>query len=222
MADKYTGKADDRVYSGENVDIRYSLKRCIHAKECVTRLSSVFDIEKRPWINPDGAEGDAVAEVLDLCPSGALHYDRKDGGAQEKTPENNTIILWHNGQLQFTGDLAIHGANVAIEDETRATLCRCGASDNKPFCDNSHKKIDFVAEPFEPAKEPDSAADTSGKVTITATENGPLQVEGNFKITDQDGTLLYTGSKTWLCRCGNSKSKPFCDGTHNKIGFKAD
>lgn len=222
MTDKYRGKVDDRTYQGDDVDIQYSLKRCIHAKECVNRLSDVFDVNKRPWIDANGASGDEVAHVVDLCPSGALHYTRKDDGAEESTPELNQIILWHDGPLQIKGDLSIQGATVAIEDETRATLCRCGASANKPFCDNAHKKIEFVAEPFVPNKDADTSADTSGKVTITATENGPLQVEGNFRIENMDGKVVYTGSKTWLCRCGASSSKPFCDGTHNNIGFEAE
>lgn len=222
MVEKYQGKVDDRVYSGDEVDISYSLKRCIHARACVDRLSTVFDIEKRPWINANGATGDEVATVLDLCPSGALHYERKDGGDNEAISDTNRIVLWHNGQLQVEGNLSIEGATVDIKQETRATLCRCGASANKPFCDNAHKKIEFVAEAFEPTKEPDANADVSGKVTIMATHHGPLQVEGNFRIESEDGDLLYTGSKTWLCRCGDSKSKPFCDGTHNEAGFDAE
>jgi len=222
MTDKYKGKADDRRYQGEDVDITYSFKRCIHAKECVNRLSEVFDVNKRPWIDANGASAAEVATVINLCPSGALHYDRKDGGTEEATPDDNVIVLWHNGPLQFTGDLAIEGAAVAIESETRATLCRCGASENKPFCDNAHKKINFEAASADPTKEPDANADASGKLTVTATENGPLQVEGNFRIEDASGNVLHTGKKTWLCRCGGSKSKPFCDGTHNALDFKAE
>lgn len=218
----YTGKADDRCYEGEDVDISYNLKRCIHAKECVNRLSEVFDVEKRPWINADGASVEQVATVIELCPSGALHYERKDGSAEEAIPEQNRIILWHDGPLQIIGDLSIQGADVAIEQETRATLCRCGASQNKPFCDNTHKKIDFKAPAFAPKKDANPDADVSGKVTLTANENGPIQVEGNFRIEAEDGTVQYTGTKTWLCRCGGSSSKPFCDGTHSKIGFEAE
>lgn len=222
MTEKYTGIADDKRYKGDNVDITFSPKRCIHAAECVTRLSTVFDTDKRPWIQPDNAENDAIATVVELCPSGALHYQRKDDGAAESIPDENTIILWHNGPLQIKGDLTIEGATVVIEQETRATLCRCGASEQKPFCDNSHKKIDFVTEDIDPSKEASSDFDNSGKVTITATENGPLQVEGNFRIETQDGTVLHTGKKTWLCRCGDSNRKPFCDGTHNEKGFVAE
>lgn len=222
MAEQYQGKVDDRRYAGDDVDITYSLKRCIHAKECVNHLSSVFDVDKRPWINADGASAEKVATVIEMCPSGALHYERKDGGSDEAIPNTNRIILWHDGPLQVVGNLSIQGATVNIEQETRVTLCRCGASANKPFCDNAHKKIDFQAPEFVSDKEPNLDADVSGKVTITATENGSLQVEGNFRIESQEGIVKYTGSKTWLCRCGQSSSKPFCDGTHNKVDFQAE
>ncbi|MEM9953517.1 MAG: CDGSH iron-sulfur domain-containing protein [Chloroflexota bacterium] len=222
MSDKYTGKAQDRRYTGDDVDITFSLKRCIHARECVNRLSEVFDVEKRPWINPDGASADEIATVVRSCPSGALHYDRKDGGEAEPTPETNRFILWQDGPVQVIGDLSITGATVDIAEETRATLCRCGASEQKPFCDNSHKKIDFVAEPFESNKAPDPEADVSGKMTLTPFANGPVGVEGNFQIEDADGNVLYKGTKTALCRCGHSSSKPFCDGTHHSIDFQAD
>ncbi len=59
-------------------------------------------------------------------------------------------------------------------------------------------------------------------VTITATRNGPYHVQGKVKIVDPRGNVVeYDGEETWLCRCGGSTTKPFCDGTHSKIGFKA-
>ncbi len=221
MPDTYKGKQDDRRYEGEAVDITYNLKRCIHAKLCVNRLSEVFDVDKRPWIDANGADGDRVAEVIDMCPSGALHYDRKDGGAEESTPTANRIIVQKDGYLQFIGDLDIRGAAVEIESETRATLCRCGESNNKPFCDNTHKKVDFKTEDLKIVKV-DEFAKADGKLVITSNKNGPLEVSGNFQIEDEDGNIIFTGSQTWLCRCGSSSKKPFCDGTHNRNGFTAD
>jgi len=221
MADTYKGKQDDRRYKGEQVDITYSLKRCIHAKFCVNRLSEVFDVDKRPWINADGAGADRVAEVIQLCPSGALHYDRHDGGEDEPTPTLNRIIVHQDEYIQFVGDLAINASGVEIDSETRASLCRCGQSANKPFCDNAHKKIDFSTPDLDTVKV-DESAEQGGKLMITATQNGPLEVSGNFQIEDTDGNIVFTGSKTWLCRCGGSDKKPFCDGTHNDNGFTAD
>ena len=82
----YTGQADDRRYSGEQADITYSLKRCIHAEECIHRLSAVFDPKKRPWIQADGASADDLVAMVTHCPSGALHVERKDGGVPEAPP----------------------------------------------------------------------------------------------------------------------------------------
>lgn len=60
------------------------------------------------------------------------------------------------------------------------------------------------------------------EVTITPTENGPYRVEGRFRIVLSDGTELDVGPEAWLCRCGDSGTKPFCDGTHSKSGFHCD
>jgi CDGSH-type Zn-finger protein len=59
------------------------------------------------------------------------------------------------------------------------------------------------------------------EVTIEATPNGPYLVTGSIELRDADGKVLSTRSKVWLCRCGASTKKPFCDGTHSKIGFQA-
>ncbi len=56
-------------------------------------------------------------------------------------------------------------------------------------------------------------------VTITIRENGPYAVEGEFKLIDAQGNEVPVRKKT-LCRCGGSMTKPFCDGTHSKIGFQ--
>lgn len=59
------------------------------------------------------------------------------------------------------------------------------------------------------------------KVTITPRLDGPYRVEGPIKLVDVDGNEFeVTGDEIFLCRCGDSSSKPFCDGTHKKIGFK--
>ncbi len=59
------------------------------------------------------------------------------------------------------------------------------------------------------------------KVKINLTENGPLAVEGSFEMNNSKGEKIHTENSVALCRCGGSKNKPFCDGTHQKIGFKA-
>jgi CDGSH-type Zn-finger protein/uncharacterized Fe-S cluster protein YjdI len=220
-SDVYHGKTDDRRYTGEQADITYNLKRCIHAQQCIHRLSTVFDNKRRPWIDANQASADAIVEVVMTCPSGALHVTRKDGGAEEIAPTQNTITLWKDGPLQLQGDLTIQGAHTDVSGETRATLCRCGESKNKPFCDNSHKDIAFVAEDSAP---PIAfvVTENDGALTITAEANGPLGVQGQCTIYATTGEVLYQGNETWLCRCGGSSNKPFCDGTHKRKGFVAE
>jgi CDGSH-type Zn-finger protein/uncharacterized Fe-S cluster protein YjdI len=226
MSEKYTGKADDRVYAGDTVEISYNLKRCLHAAYCVNNLAAVFDSKRRPWIAPNGAAADEVVAVVTQCPSGALHTTRRDGGAEEATPTANEISVWRDGPVQFWGDLEIVGTTVAVEQETRATLCRCGSSRNKPFCDNSHKDITFTATEHAPTDSVTAPAEATfvrgGELRITAHPNGPLEVQGNVEVFNESGTRIFAGSEVWLCRCGGSQEKPFCDGSHNHNGFQAD
>ena len=62
----------------------------------------------------------------------------------------------------------------------------------------------------------------AGEPTITPNKNGPYYIQGKIRVTLPNGEEIETEEETWLCRCGGSKTKPFCDGTHKKIGFQAD
>ena len=57
--------------------------------------------------------------------------------------------------------------------------------------------------------------------TITVRSNGPYAVTGSFELKDADGTVYPAKTTMMLCRCGASTKKPFCDGTHSKVGFAA-
>ncbi len=218
MIEKYTG--NDRRYTSEQVVVTYNIKRCIHAQFCVRNLPAVFDREKRPWINAGGAPVSEIAALVETCPSGALHYERADG-ITEAVPPANVITVRHNGSLEIHGDLSIQGTTVDLPHETRATLCRCGASENKPFCDNTHRSLPFEAVEVEPIGAA-SGQSTIGSLTITAEPNGPLEVRGAVEIRNEAGEMLFVGTEVWLCRCGNSNTKPFCDSSHKRVGFIAD
>jgi CDGSH-type Zn-finger protein/uncharacterized Fe-S cluster protein YjdI len=210
-------------YTGEKIDVSYDAGRCIHAAECIRRLHTVFDNSKRPWVQPDAGLADGVAATVLHCPSGALHYQRKDGGITEPIPEHNSIHLSENGPLYLRGDFTIvSGQGELIVNDTRATLCRCGASQNKPFCDNAHLTIGFTAP--DNVAEPAMTLETldGGKLHIEPTTNGPLHITGNFTLLNDGGEVVYQGTDEWFCRCGGSANKPFCDSSHNKIGFVAD
>jgi CDGSH-type Zn-finger protein/uncharacterized Fe-S cluster protein YjdI len=212
-----------RTYESEPVDVSYDLKRCIHAEECVRRLNAVFDTHKRPWIQPEHGTADSIAETIHHCPSGALRYARKDGGPAESVPGMNTIRLQANGPLYVRGDITIiDGNETFVLQDTRVALCRCGDSKNKPFCDNSHKDINFQAsatlkEDAGPGLEVLPAP--GGKLEIKTQTNGSLRFTGNFTILNGEGEPVFRATQEWLCRCGGSANKPICDGTHKRNGF---
>jgi CDGSH-type Zn-finger protein/uncharacterized Fe-S cluster protein YjdI len=210
-------------YTGEQIDVTYDAGRCIHAAECLKRLPAVFDTTRRPWVLPDAGSVDSVAATVLTCPSGALHYERKEGGAPEPIRDDNTIRLVKIGPLYLRGDFTIvNGAGELVLNDTRASLCRCGGSGNKPFCDNTHRTIGFKAPATVAEAQPIIESSDGGKLHIVTTSNGPLHVTGSFTLLNGKGEPIYQGKDESFCRCGGSANKPFCDNTHTKIGFVAE
>ncbi len=94
-------------YKGRYIDIYFTVDRCTHVAECILGSPEVFNASRRPWIVADAAEPDKVAEVIQRCPTGALHFKRKDGGAEEAVPAGNTVRICRHGPLYLKGDLKI-------------------------------------------------------------------------------------------------------------------
>jgi uncharacterized Fe-S cluster protein YjdI/CDGSH-type Zn-finger protein len=147
-----TSKADhgrtrpdvEREYRNNEIVVFWEPRLCIHAGFCFRGLPAVFKPNDRPWVILDGAEADEVAQVVMTCPTGALHFERLDGGPQEQPDDETTIKLQVNGPLYLRGKLRVVGpGNHKIREDTRLALCRCGVSANKPFCDGSHARIGF-------------------------------------------------------------------------------
>jgi len=197
--------------------VRFDGAKCIHSRHCVLEQPAVFKANvSGAWIDPDASAPQAVAEVAHRCPSGAITCERRDGGPQEAPPPVNTVHVRENGPLAFRAELVVAGRPAGF----RATLCRCGASKNKPWCDASHVAAGFKAS-GEPAtaEAPKPLARRDGPLSIAPTPNGPLEVNGSLEICSGTGRTVVRTAQTWLCRCGGSENKPFCDGTHRKIGF---
>jgi uncharacterized Fe-S cluster protein YjdI len=134
-----------REYRSDHIVIRWYPELCIHVANCLRQLPNVFDNEARPWVNVTGASADEIAQVINACPSGALRYDRLDGGLAEEVPETTTVFVQPDGPYHIRGKIEIIDSDRGTEAITRATLCRCGASENKPYCDMSHRLIRFKA-----------------------------------------------------------------------------
>ena len=200
--------------TGKSATIEFNGQLCIHARRCVLSQPGVFKANvEGPWIDPDAASPEALVYAALNCPSGAIHVTRHDGGA----PKVNTISVRENGPLAFNAEIVLSGAPIG----TRATLCRCGESKNKPYCDNSHAATGFTATGEPATKESAQLAKRDGRLEITPYPNGPLGVAGPVEIISGTGHTLNRVERTALCRCGHSANKPYCDGTHSRIGFVA-
>jgi uncharacterized Fe-S cluster protein YjdI len=132
-----------RSYGDAGFRVLWDATRCIHTGICLRRLPEVFDVNARPWVRLDGASEEAVAEAIRACPTGALRYDG-DRLPPEAADEPTTVTVRPNGPFYVRGRIRIQGrAGAVIAEENRVALCRCGASQNKPFCDNSHQLVQF-------------------------------------------------------------------------------
>jgi CDGSH-type Zn-finger protein/uncharacterized Fe-S cluster protein YjdI len=134
----------ERVYRNDQIAVAWEPKLCIHAGYCFRALPEAFQPQNRPWVRVDEAAAEKIAEVIMTCPTGALHFERLDGGPQEPQPEETTIRARPNGPLYVRGKIRITGTGgQLIREDTRVALCRCGHSENKPFCDSSHRRVGF-------------------------------------------------------------------------------
>jgi CDGSH-type Zn-finger protein/uncharacterized Fe-S cluster protein YjdI len=201
-----------------DMTLLYEGKRCIHARFCVTYGPRVFLANvPGPWIHPDEMPVDALVEIAHACPSGAIRYRRKDGRADEQAPPVNLLSLREGGPYAVRADMVLDGKPIGY----RATLCRCGASKNKPFCDQSHKEIGFDATGEPPSGKTDMLDQRGGELAIDPERDGPYKVRGNLEIVSGTGRVVARVQNARLCRCGHSNSKPFCDNSHLRVGFKS-
>jgi len=204
-------------YEGKEIDVNFDAEKCIHSRRCIVGQPNVFEANaKGPWIHPDMATPDQIVKVSEKCPSGAITYSRHNGGQNETAPAANIAYVWENGPLAFHADLHIQNQ----PPRYRATLCRCGASKSKPFCDSSHKGSGFLATGEPKVQKSIPLAQKNGPVTIAPIKDGPLMVTGNLELCCRNGKTVCKNKEMALCRCGNSQNKPFCDGSHKTTGFK--
>ena len=214
--------SEKKVYDfpGTDIDVQWDSRLCIHIAECVRSADELFEAGRDPWCIPDRCSKAEVREVVERCPSGALTYRDKDG-TPEAAPAENSVTLAYKGPVYANGDLELEGAPEDMPGvRFRMALCRCGQSQNKPFCDNSRLEADFEDYGAVGAKGEGLAA-TGGKLDIKPLPDGPLLFSGNFAIRAASGRVAWRGTQGALCRCGGSQNKPFCDGSHKNAGFKS-
>lgn len=200
----------------DDITIRFDTRRCIHSRHCVLGAPRVFLANvDGPWLHPEEETVEKCVEIAHACPSGAITYERHDGGLPEAPPQVNVLQVRENGPYAIHAEISLKGH----ESGFRATLCRCGKSANKPYCDNSHRKAGFIASGEPDTIKSDPLPSRDGPLHIEPIVNGPLQVMGNLEICSGTNRTVWHTDVVRLCRCGGSSNKPFCDGTHARIGF---
>jgi CDGSH-type Zn-finger protein/uncharacterized Fe-S cluster protein YjdI len=216
----------DKLHAFRNdaITVTWSSTRCVHAAACVAGLPRVFRPGEKPWIQPDAATADQLAEVVQRCPTGALHFERHDGGAAETPATRNEVRVAPGGPLYLRGDIELRTeAGEIVRRDTRLALCRCGASAHRPLCDGAHLAAGFAdrgAIGDLDAVQDAGPGPAGTTLVVTLTRDGSLHLEGPFTLVSADGTTRLEGTSTWLCRCGHSQDKPFCDGSHERVAFQ--
>ena len=137
------------VGNNNNITIYDNRRICSHAKECVNNLSSVFKENSRPWIDPNGALVKEIIQTIWKCPSGALSYSIDGVEHRDQNDRKPIVTISKDGPYVITGGIELTGENGSNPQFGEGasmehyTLCRCGASANKPFCDGTHNVINF-------------------------------------------------------------------------------
>ncbi|MEO5681206.1 MAG: (4Fe-4S)-binding protein [Chitinophagaceae bacterium] len=140
-------------YSNKDITIIWKPDTCIHSKICWHGLREVFDPARRPWIIADAADTAKIMEQIDKCPSGALSYIKNESVETllaetvnaVPQPVANIIECLPNGPLLVNGSIIIKKSDGTEEIKTgTVALCRCGASNNKPYCDGGHSRVGFT------------------------------------------------------------------------------
>ena len=134
---------------------------------------------------------------------------------------DNRIKVRADGPLLCTGDVEVYGPDgELLKKSADLVLCRCGHSADKPFCDGSHRKTGFRHDGDFGDEKSEEPGEASGPLTISVRENAMLIAKGPMTLLCADGSVGGTRQKAALCRCGHSRNKPFCDGSHKDAGFE--
>lgn len=131
----------ERAYAGQQITVHDNRAICSHSQRCVKELAAVFNNKSRPWVNPDGASPEEIIALVKKCPSGALSYSI--AGKQQRNFEREPqITISKNGPYHISGEIVLQH-DLQPPATEHYSLCRCGASKNKPFCDGSHHQSGF-------------------------------------------------------------------------------
>lgn len=144
---------------------------------------------------------------------------QKNHGAPRLLEVPNESLVTNAGPLQLTGNITLVHEDGTVQYANHLTLCRCGHSRSKPSCDSQHLEKEFLNPGKISEASEIAASQRPSKITVSCIKDGPVTFRGRLRLHNQFGQecVKLRGS---LCRCGQSASKPFCDGSHSRTGFK--
>ena len=142
---KLEGRVEDKRenYQGKKITIHDNRGICAHAGRCTDGLPSVFRLKEEPWIDPDATSADEIIATIQKCPSGALSYSVDDVEHRDRDGEPTIFVAPNGPYVVFGGPDLLDTTRLAGTSKEHFTMCRCGDSKNKPFCDGTHWHIKF-------------------------------------------------------------------------------
>ena len=132
--------------NGQTVTISYTPVLCTHAAQCQARASAVFNPKEKPWIQPENGNLTEILDVISACPSGALRVSLGEADPKHMTNGDVSITVEKNGPYHVTNIALDAEFNGVGASRAKYSLCRCGLSNNKPFCDGSHHDAKWTDE----------------------------------------------------------------------------
>ena len=162
------------------------------------------------------AAGSNAASALDRW-----FRDRKKGQTAPRLLEiPNEALISNGGPLKISGNITLVHEDGTVEYANHLSLCRCGRSTGKPQCGGQHLDVEFLhSGKFSEISEVHPSSRPS-RITMSVIKDGPVTFRGRLRLHNQFGQEC-TKMRGSLCRCGQSASKPFCDGSHERTGFKS-
>ena len=180
------------------------------------------------WSDPDEYEFDSrsnpdlgIPSVPEHAPKPSESTDEKaldrwflEQRGNKRVPKRldvaNELLVTSGGPLKMKGNITLINEDGSVTHSNSLSLCRCGASKSKPFCDDQHLEVEFFdggavsqLSDWMPVNRPQT-------ITVTVVKNGPLKFRGYLRIYNKKGQECITMSGA-LCRCGKSSKKTFCD-----------
>ena len=137
-------------YSSKEITVFWKPDVCIHSTNCWKASLKIFNPKRRPWIDMNAGSSEEIIKIINNCPSGALTYKREKEMEEQKAQPAQSSESKLTVQVNKGGPYLVKGKFVFVDTDGKEevkegsiALCRCGASNNKPFCDGAHRKIGF-------------------------------------------------------------------------------